>query len=325
MRNHMIAFGGGFLLDLLLGDPCFLPHPIRLIGRYITAAEKKIRGKALEDGGKEIRQGAILVSLVLISVVIVSAFLLWAAYRLHPYAGMLVEGFMTYQILAVKSLKEESTKVYQRLKEGNLIQARAAVSMIVGRDTDCLDEEGVTRAAVETVAENTSDGVIAPMLYLALGGPVLGFFYKAVNTMDSMVGYKNEKYLYFGRTAAKLDDAVNWIPARISACLMIAAAFLAGRDFSGRDAVRIYRRDCRNHASPNSAQTESVCAGALGIRLAGDAVYFGKTVRKPYIGEELRRVEYEDIKRVNRLLYITAWLCESICLLLLFLCNSWLV
>lgn len=325
MRYHMIAFWGGFLLDLLLGDPCFLPHPVRLIGRCISAAEKRIRGKALEDGGKEIRQGAILVSLVLISVVTVSAFLLWAAYRLHPYAGMLVEGLMTYQILAVKSLKEESTKVYQRLKEGNLIQARAAVSMIVGRDTDCLDEEGVTRAAVETVAENTSDGVIAPMLYLALGGPVLGFFYKAVNTMDSMVGYKNEKYLYFGRAAAKLDDAVNWIPARISACLMIAAAFLAGRDFSGRDAVRIYRSDRRNHASPNSAQTESVCAGALGIRLAGDAVYFGKTVRKPYIGEELRRVEYEDIKRVNRLLYITAWLCESICLLLLFLCNSWLV
>lgn len=325
MRYHMIAFWGGFLLDLLLGDPCFLPHPVRLIGRCITAAEKRIRGKALEDGGKEIRQGAILVSLVLISVVTVSAFLLWAAYRLHPYAGMLVEGLMTYQILAVKSLKEESTKVYQRLKEGNLIQARAAVSMIVGRDTDCLDEEGVTRAAVETVAENTSDGVIAPMLYLALGGPVLGFFYKAVNTMDSMVGYKNEKYLYFGRAAAKLDDAVNWIPARISACLMIAAAFLAGRDFSGRGAVRIYRRDRRNHASPNSAQTESVCAGALGIRLAGDAVYFGKTVRKPYIGEELRRVEYEDIKRVNRLLYITAWLCESICLLLQFLCNSWLV
>lgn len=325
MRYHMIAFWGGFLLDLLLGDPCFLPHPVRLIGRCITAAEKRIRGKALEDGGKEIRQGAILVSLVLISVVTVSAFLLWAAYCLHPYAGMLVEGLMTYQILAVKSLKEESTKVYQRLKEGNLIQARAAVSMIVGRDTDCLDEEGVTRAAIETVAENTSDGVIAPMLYLALGGPVLGFFYKAVNTMDSMVGYKNEKYLYFGRAAAKLDDAVNWIPARISACLMIAAAFLAGRDFSGRDAVRIYRSDRRNHASPNSAQTESVCAGALGIRLAGDAVYFGKTVRKPYIGEELRRVEYEDIKRVNRLLYITAWLCESICLLLLFLCNSWLV
>ena len=313
------------MLDQLLGDPCFFPHPVRLIGRLITGAEKRIRGKGPEDGKKEIRQGAWMVSIVLLVVVTVSAFLLWAAYRLHPYAGMLTEGVMTYQILAVKSLKEESTKVYRRLQEGNLMRARAAVSMIVGRDTDCLDEEGVTRAAIETVAENISDGVIAPMLYLALGGPVVGFFYKAVNTMDSMVGYQNEEYLYFGRAAAKLDDAVNFIPARISACLMMAAAFLAGRDFSGRGAVRIYRRDRRNHASPNSAQTESVCAGALGIRLAGDAVYFGKTVRKPYIGEELRRVEYEDIKRVNRLLYITAWLCESICLLLLFLCNSWLV
>ena len=315
MRYHMIAFWGGFLLDLLLGDPCFLPHPVRLIGRCITAAEKRIRGKALEDGGKEIRQGAILVSLVLISVVTVSAFLLWAAYRLHPYAGMLVEGLMTYQILAVKSLKEESTKVYQRLKEGNLIQARAAVSMIVGRDTDCLDEEGVTRAAVETVAENTSDGVIAPMLYLALGGPVLGFFYKAVNTMDSMVGYKNEKYLYFGRAAAKLDDAVNYIPARVSACLMIAAAFFLGGDFLGRNAVRIYRRDRRKHASPNSAQTESVCAGALGIRLAGDASYGGKTVKKPYIGDASRGVEYEDIRRANRMMYVTAWLGEMACML----------
>lgn len=312
------------MLDQLLGDPCFFPHPVRLIGRLITGAEKRIRGKGPEDGKKEIRQGAWMVSIVLLVVVTVSAFLLWAAYRLHPYAGMLTEGVMTYQILAVKSLKEESTKVYRRLQEGNLMRARAAVSMIVGRDTDCLDEEGVTRAAIETVAENISDGVIAPMLYLALGGPVVGFFYKAVNTMDSMVGYQNEEYLYFGRAAAKLDDAVNFIPARISACLMMAAAFLAGRDFSGRGAVRIYRRDRRNHASPNSAQTESVCAGALGIRLAGDAVYFGKTVRKPYIGEALRRVEYEDIKRVNRLLYMTAWLGESICLLLLFACHFWL-
>lgn len=189
--------------------------------------------------------------------------------------------------------------------------------MIVGRDTDKLDEEGIAKAAIETVAENTSDGVIAPMLYLALGGPVLGFFYKAVNTMDSMVGYKNETYLYFGRAAAKLDDIVNFIPARVSACLMIAAAFLSGGGFSGKNAVYIYRRDRRNHASPNSAQTEAVCAGALGIRLAGDASYFGKTVKKPYIGDALRSVEYEDMKRANRLLYGTAWICEVICLLLL--------
>ena len=189
--------------------------------------------------------------------------------------------------------------------------------MIVGRDTSVLDEEGVTKAAIETVAENTSDGVIAPMLYTALGGPILGFFYKAVNTMDSMVGYKNEKYLYFGRAAAKLDDLVNYLPSRISAYLMICAAFTGGKGYSGRQAYKIYKRDNRKHASPNSAQTESVCAGALGIRLAGNASYFGKMVKKPFIGDSLRSVEYEDIKRVNKLMYLTAWLCEMICLTLM--------
>ena len=173
----------------------------------------------------------------------------------------------------------------------------------------------MTKAAVETVAENTSDGCIAPILYTALGGPILGFFYKAVNTMDSMVGYKNERYLYFGRAAAKLDDAVNFIPSRISAYLMILAAFLGGRDFDGKRAYRIYKRDHRNHASPNSAQTEAVCAGALGVQLAGDASYFGRVVRKPFIGDALRKVECEDIIRVNRLLYLTAWFGVILCVM----------
>lgn len=317
VRCHIAAFAGGFLLDLLLGDPYFLPHPICLIGKLIIVTEKKLRRKRPEEGSREIRLGAVMVFFVLGVVVSVAGSLLWAAYHLHVYMGCLVECLMTYQILAAKCLKTESMKVFRCLKERNLEQARMAVSMIVGRDTFCLDEEGVVRAAVETVAENTSDGVIAPMLFLALGGPVLGFFYKAVNTMDSMVGYKNEDYLYFGRAAAKLDDMVNFIPARISAVLMIAAAFVSGSDFSGQNAVRIYRRDRRNHASPNAAQTESVCAGALGIRLAGDASYFGKAVKKPYIGEELRKVEYEDIRRANRLMYSAAWLCEGVCLSLL--------
>lgn len=317
VRCHIAAFAGGFLLDLLLGDPYFLPHPICLIGKLIIVTEKKLRRKRPEEGSREIRLGAVMVFFVLGVVVSVAGSLLWAAYHLHVYMGCLVECLMTYQILAAKCLKTESMKVFRCLKERNLEQARMAVSMIVGRDTFCLDEEGVARAAVETVAENTSDGVIAPMLFLALGGPVLGFFYKAVNTMDSMVGYKNEDYLYFGKAAAKLDDMVNFIPARISAVLMIAAAFVSGSDFSGKNAVRIYRRDRRNHASPNAAQTESVCAGALGIRLAGDASYFGKAVKKPYIGEELRKVEYEDIRRANRLMYSAAWLCEAICLSLL--------
>lgn len=318
MKYHMIAFFVGFLLDQLLGDPCFLPHPVRLIGKLISGTEQRLRrknpGNDTDKSRREFRQGAAMVLIVLVSVVIVSSFLLLAAYQIHPYVGMAVESLMTYQILAVKCLKVESMKVYHCLKESNLGQARAAVSMIVGRDTKCLNEEGVAKAAVETVAENTSDGVVAPMLYLAAGGPILGFLYKAVNTMDSMVGYKNEKYLYFGRAAAKLDDFVNFLPARISALLMIAAACLSGRDFSGKGAWKIYRRDRRKHASPNSAQTESVCAGALSIRLAGDASYFGKIVKKPYIGEALREVEYEDIKRANRLMYVTAWLCEMLCL-----------
>ena len=318
MRYHMIAFFMGFLLDQLLGDPYFLPHPIRLIGKLISGTEQRLRRKRSKNetdkSGSELRQGAAMVLIVLASVVMVSSFLLLAAYNLHPYVGMAVESLMTYQILAVKCLKVESMKVYHCLRKNSLGQARAAVSMIVGRDTECLNEEGIAKAAVETVAENTSDGVIAPMLYLAAGGPILGFLYKAVHTLDSMVGYKNEKYLYFGRAAAKLDDFVNFLPARISALLMIAASYLSGSDFSGKGAWKIYRRDRRKHASPNSAQTESVCAGALSIRLAGDASYFGKTVKKPYIGEALREVEYEDIKRANHLMYVTAWLCEMLCL-----------
>lgn len=328
MRYHIVAFFLGFLLDLALGDPHFFPHPIRLIGRLITGLEKSLRTKkkkteknmSINHDRRELWQGAALVTVVLLSVAVVVSILLLTAYQLHLYVGMVVECFMTYQILAVKCLKVESMKVYRCLREGNLEQARNAVSMIVGRDTACLEEEGVAKAAIETVAENTSDGVVAPMLYLMIGGPVLGFAYKAVNTMDSMIGYKNEKYLYFGRAAAKLDDIVNFIPARIGACLMLAACSFAGSDFSVKGAWRIYQRDRRKHASPNSAQTESVCAGALGIRLAGDASYFGEMVRKPYIGDALREAEYEDIKRVNRLLYGTAWLCEIICLSLLTLC-----
>ncbi|EOS27278.1 cobalamin biosynthesis protein CobD [Lachnospiraceae bacterium 3-1] len=320
MKYHIIAFFLGFLLDLLFGDPHWLPHPIQLIGKLIAQTEKSIRNlcrKKTDKNKAELWQGIGLVSVVLITVMAVSISLLLFAYWLHPYMGTAVESIMTYQILAAKCLKVESMKVCQCLKNGDLEQARAAVSMIVGRDTECLDEKGVAKAAIETVAENTSDGVIAPMLYLAIGGPVLGFFYKTVNTMDSMVGYKNDTYLYFGRAAAKLDDVMNYIPARISAFLMILCSFLLGSSFSGKGAWSIYQRDRRKHPSPNSAQTEAVCAGALGIQLAGDARYFGKIVKKPYIGEALRSVEQEDITRANRLLYAAAWMCELLCLLLM--------
>ncbi|MCM1134039.1 MAG: cobalamin biosynthesis protein [Clostridium sp.] len=416
MDYHIAAFFAGFVLDMIFGDPEFLPHPVRLIGWLVNRMEKWLRGrengreekkvreekreeerterekkteeekakrekKAEEekvDGEKkaekgkpereqkpkgekeyiveskqnkqneqseqrkksELHQGIFLVLVISIATLAAASFLLFLAWGIHPFVGFLAESIMTYQIFAAKCLKVESMKVYYCL-QGQCFQdqcaqdqcfqgqcsipqqcpdlqaARKAVSMIVGRDTEKLDEEGVAKAAVETVAENTSDGVIAPMLFTALGGPALGLWYKAVNTMDSMVGYKNDKYFYFGRAAAKLDDGVNFFPSRISAFLMILASFIGGKCFSGRRAFLIYKRDRKKHASPNSAQTESVCAGALGIRLAGDASYFGKTVKKPYIGDALRRVEAEDIKRANRLMYLTAWLGEMICVLMM--------
>lgn len=321
LTYHMIAFVCGFVLDLVFGDPHALPHPIRLIGTLIAGLEKKLLKLQMRDEKKEFYKGILLVVLILFSTGAAAALVLVGAYWLHLAAGIVVESVMTYQILATKCLKDESMKVYQSLNEQGLEAGRAAVSMIVGRDTNVLDETGVVKAAVETVAENTSDGVIAPMLYTALGGPVLGFVYKAVNTMDSMVGYKNDKYLYFGRAAAKLDDVINFIPARISAYLMIAAAYIGGKAFDGKRAFHIYKRDRRNHASPNSAQTESVCAGALGIQLAGDASYFGKVVKKPYIGDAHRAVEREDIVRVNRLMYVTAVISEVLCLVIMFVLN----
>lgn len=322
MKYHILAFGAGFLLDQLLGDPYWLPHPIRGIGWLISKTEKLLRsGNPQENSaGREAaerRQGKLLVVIVLLLTGMLAALILFGAYAIHPHLGVVIEAVMTYQILAARCLQVESSKVWKQLTVGSLEEARKAVSMIVGRDTEHLTEEGVAKAAIETVAENTSDGVIAPMLYTALGGPVLGFLYKAVNTMDSMVGYKNEKYLHFGRAAAKLDDVVNFLPARISALLMIGAAFISGKSYNGKQAWRIWRRDNRKHASPNSAQTESVCAGALGIRLAGDASYFGKVVKKPYIGDPTRAVEAEDIRRMNRLMNRTAWICEILCLAIL--------
>lgn len=316
MCYHIIAFIAGFVLDLLIGDPHFIPHPVRLIGSLISFLDKRLNCDVKYNSSEneanltKYKRGVLLAFTVIFATFAVSVIILVAAYSINLYAGVIAEAVMTWQILATKCLRVESMRVYDALRTDGVEAGRRAVSMIVGRDTSVLDEAGVTRAAVETVAENTSDGVIAPMLYTAIGGPVLGFVYKAVNTMDSMLGYKNDKYMYFGRFAARLDDVVNFIPARISAYLMIAAAFIGGRQFDGKNAYRIFKRDRFNHASPNSAQTESVCAGALRVQLAGDAVYFGKLVKKKYIGDGLREIEYEDIKRANRLMYITAFLCE---------------
>ena len=321
MLLHTIALLTGCIADLIIGDPHGIPHPIVAIGRLISSLEQFLLNKAGGDRNKELRYGAFMCFAVILLSVLTTALILIVSYMLHPYAGAAVEAVLTCYILAARSMYNESMKVYHALRAGNIEEARKALSMIVGRDTGRLDEDGIIKACVETVAENTSDGVIAPFLYTIIGGPILGMFYKAVNTMDSMVGYRNEKYEYFGKAAAKLDDIVNYVPSRLSALLMIAATaslsvFTHERRRKGRyyvnqavysvsSACRIWIRDRRKHLSPNSAQTESACAGALGIRLGGSSYYGGILVDKPYIGDPIRHIEAEDIKRANRLMFIS--------------------
>lgn len=293
----------GFLLDCIIGDPHAISavHPICLIGRLISALEKAARRLFL---GRLALGGAVLGITVLLLSAGVPLALLILCYRVNLWLGIAVESVLCCALIAAKDLRSESMRVYREIENGDTEAARKAVSMIVGRDTAVLDESGIIRAAVETVAENTSDGVTAPILFIALGGAPLGFFYKAANTMDSMLGYTNEKYREIGRFAAKLDDFLNYIPSRLTALLMILSAGIVRLDM--KNAWRIWRRDRRNHASPNSAQTESVCAGALGVRLAGDAYYFGELHKKPFIGDDNRSIEAADIRRANRLMYTAA-------------------
>ena len=302
MKERAAALLAGCILDWIIGDPHWIYHPVQAIGAVITGLEKALR-HLIGNRGKqaELWSGRVLVILVLLVSVSIPWLILRAAFRFHPLLGFVVESLFCGQLLASRSLYEESWKVGKALKKGDVDEARKQVSMIVGRDTKRLDETGITRAAVETVAENTSDGAIAPFFYMALFGAVGGFFYKAVNTMDSMIGYKNEKYLYFGRAAARLDDVCNYIPARLGALFLTLSAFLLGYD--GKEGWRIYKRDRYCHASPNSAHGEAVIAGALHLRLAGDAWYFGKLHQKPYIGDDIRPAEPEDIRRAGRMMF----------------------
>ncbi|MHC6202048.1 adenosylcobinamide-phosphate synthase CbiB [Breznakiellaceae bacterium SP9] len=300
-----LALAAGFALDLIFGDPLRLPHIVRLIGKCISKFERLFR-KPDRAQQAQYWSGIGFVCAVIAACTLLPALFLYCAYRIHLVAGWVLETFLCYQLIAVKDLRAESMQVYRCLAEHDLDGARRMLSRIVGRDTQQLDGDGVTRAAVETVAENTADGAASPLFFLMLGGAALGCLYKAVNTMDSMVGYKNETYLHFGRAAAKLDDALNFIPARLCALFMLVASFLLKYDAD--NALRIGQRDRLKHASPNSAHTEAVCAGALRIRLAGPSYYEGRLEDKLYIGDDLRAIEYADIQRANRLLYGTALL-----------------
>ena len=301
----LISIIAGYIIDLIFGDPRPVPHPVVAIGKLVSFCTDRLLCQ--DSGAKEKRRnGIFMVVIVECACIAVPFCILYLAYRLHLVAGIVIEGIMCWQILAAKSLKTESTKVETALYNNNIEEARFNVSMIVGRDTANLDAEGITKAAVETVAENSSDGVIAPLFYMLFGGAVAGFLYKGINTMDSMAGYKNEKYIDFGRAAAKLDDIANFIPARISALLMVVSAFILGYDAA--NAWKIFVRDRYKSTSPNAGQTEAACAGALGIELLGDAYYFGKLVKKPSVGDALRDIEPCGIHKANKLMYCMEFL-----------------
>ena len=304
----------GFIIDLLLGDPHKIPHPVVFIGIFIKFCESKIRN-ILGKSDKSFFYGGVLLFFAVASIsYIIPATILYLLSILNGTISFIVMCIMCWQIIAAKSLKDESMKVYYELERGDIVSSRKKLSMIVGRDTENLSEKRVIKATVETIAENTSDGVIAPIFYMAIGGPCLGFLYKAVNTMDSMIGYKNDKYMFLGRFAAKADDVFNFIPSRVAALIMIIAVFILKLDY--KNAVKIFKRDRFNHKSPNSAQTESVCAGALNIRLAGDAYYFGKLVKKPYIGDDIKKPEYLHIILANKIMYASAFIMLLLCVLI---------
>ena len=318
MKRKVVAMVAGFALDTLLGDPHGWPHPVKLIGKQIDFEEGLLRKHVfpeVETAGDawplDLEQterlgGAALAADVTLAAPFVTWGLVKLAGKVHPAAALATETLLCYQFIAARSLRDESMKVHDALAAGDLQAAREAVSMIVGRDTDDLDEREVAAAAVETVAENVSDGVVAPLLFMGLGGAPAAAFYKAANTLDSMVGYRNERYANVGWASAKLDDALNFVPARLSGALMCAAAAITGFDAQG--AWRIFKRDRLNHTSPNSAHTEAACAGALGVQLGGGHYYFGELVEKPTIGDATRAIEAADIERANKLMYATAGL-----------------
>ena len=296
------------LLDLICGDPRWLPHPVKFIGRFALFCEPACR-KAVPNPRLA---GVITVVFVLSATACIAWGIVFVAGFLHPWLGDVISILLIYTTLAAKDLSRHSMEVYESLKEGDLPEARRRVGKIVGRDTDILDEKGVVRATVESVAENTADGVTAPLLFAFIGGPVGALLYKAVNTLDSTFGYKNERYREFGWAAARLDDLVNYLPARLTAILVPVAAILAG--LNARNSINILFRDARNHPSPNSGYLEAAMAGALDVQLGGLNYYFGQPSERPTMGDPLRPLEKRDIVRVNTLMFVTYALLLAGCL-----------
>ncbi|MDR1798013.1 MAG: adenosylcobinamide-phosphate synthase CbiB [Clostridiales Family XIII bacterium] len=300
----------GALLDLLLGDPAWLPHPVRWIGALIAYEERalrsgiKVKKRPPKKVARELRAaGRRLVFIVILTSGLICVAACVGLFLVHPLLGFAAFSVTNWFMLSARSLAQEADSIRTLLEEGSIPAARRTVGRIVGRDTHNLDEEGIARATIETVAENTSDGVVAPLLFMAVGGPLGGVIYKAINTMDSMVGYTSPRYLNFGRAAAKLDDAANFVPARLTAFFMVLAAGILRYDIHGAQVV--WSRDRRKHESPNSAQSESACAGALGVRLGGGATYAGVWHERPYINAGGRPPEAEDIRKAARLLLAT--------------------
>lgn len=291
----------GYVMDLVFGDPYWFPHPVRFIGKLISKTEKFIRKHAKSE--KSLKYWGILMWLVPVVTTALVTTLIVKIASFNKYVEIFVSAFIIYTTLSTKCLKDEATKIYNVLETGDIKKSRVQLSYIVGRDTTNLSQSEIIRATVETVAENTVDGTISPMFYGFLFGPVGAMTYKAINTLDSMVGYKNDKYLNLGCVSAKLDDVANFIPARLTAIFMPLGAFLCG--MNGANSFKIAIRDRKNHKSPNCAFAEGAAAGAIGVQLGGTNIYFGKEVYKPTIGDKKRELENYDIVRMNKLMYAT--------------------
>ena len=292
----------GYIIDLIIGDPYSFPHPVRFIGKLIKITEDRIRKVAKND--KALKIGGFTLWFITVGVTYLVTYLIVKLSSLIPGGFLIANSFLIYTTLATKCLKDEAVKIYEVLQTKDIEKARVQVSYIVGRDTTHLDEGEIIRATVETVAENTVDGIIAPMFYAFIGGAPLAMAYKAINTLDSTVGYKNDKYKDLGFASAKIDDIANFIPARISSILMAIGSFILKYNY--KDALKISIRDRKNHKSPNCAYPEGSVAGALGIQLGGTNIYFGKAVYKPTIGDKHREIEVDDIVKTNKIMYATS-------------------